>query len=177
MLKVGINPSFPLSSPFLARHLHNAFSHFLLYSILFLFSTSSLSLLLPPRPDLISLLPADTELLFGKCQPMIGSSVCSDFWWILSNNPAPVFVIVMKDKKKDSRVSSFSLIQFLVTHSRGNTIFFCIFSLRPLPNYSCVLLSRPHSPWRGSEAARLKRHKADITFACISYAAVFLCLR
>lgn len=168
MLKVGINPSFPLWSVFwlVISVTPSLIFFFLPFCPLFnIFSL--LSLLLPPRPDLISLLPADTELLFGKCQPMIGSSVCSDFWWILSNNPAPVFVIVMKDKKKDSRVSSFSLIQFLVTHSRGNTHFF-IFSLRPLPNYSCVLLSRPHSPRRGSET------EADITFACISYSAVFL---
>lgn len=42
MLKVGINPSFPLSSRFLACHLRNAFSHFL-SSFQHLLSLSSLS--------------------------------------------------------------------------------------------------------------------------------------
>lgn len=51
---------------------------------------------------------------------------------------------------------------------------FPFFPFRPLPNYICILLSRPLSPWRGSERARLKRRKADITFACISYAAALL---
>lgn len=153
MLKVCINPSFPLPlSAFFALVCVISITSTFIFCPSFSFSLFRhlhlLLFFLSTHPELSSSLLADRELLFGKGQLMIGSCVCSDFRWIPSNNPALVFVIVMKDRKKDSRDSSFSLI--LVTHSWGNTFFFLL-SFRPLPNYSCILLSQPHSPWRGSE--------------------------
>lgn len=127
--------------------LYNVSLHFLPFCLILSFSTSSSS---PSTPELSSPLLADGELLSGKGQLMIGSCVCAlTFDEICQTiHPSLVFVIVMKDRKKDSRDSSFSLIP--VTHSWGNTSFFSS-SFRPLPNYSCILLSQPPSPWRGSE--------------------------
>ena len=75
-----------------------------------------------------------------------------------------------KERQRGTELFSYSVS----CHTLLRKSTFLFFSFRPLPNYSCILLSQPHSPWRGSEGARLKRHKADITFACISYAGVFL---
>lgn len=66
-----------------------------------------------PGWHLSRLCVADSSLFFGKGQMLIGSSMCFDFWWIPSNNPRLVFVIVTKDTKTSRRDSSFSLVHFL----------------------------------------------------------------
>lgn len=81
-----------------------------------------------------------------------------ELWWILSNNPPLVFVIVMKDRKKDGGEPSFSLVQFLVTRSRGTTRFLSflsapspIISVFCYPDRSLPGEAARERDWRGAK--------------------------
>lgn len=165
MLKVCINPSFHLSFFF---YLHNTSFIFFLLPLcpLSSFSTCTSSLCLPLHPPWASLRPPGWRRAALWRRP-------ADDWqlrvlWLLMNSDARL--CNCNEGQKGRRQGSFLLFTFL-SHTCEEIH---IFSSRPLPNYSCILLPQPRSPWRGSEGARLKRHRADITFACVSYAGVFL---
>lgn len=89
------------------------------------------------------------------------------------NNLPLVFVIVMSNRKKDNRDPSFFFSFFLALFQRKYSLFFFFFFLPSHQLYLFFVISIS-SPRRGREGTRLRRHKSFITFACISYAGMFL---
>lgn len=164
MLNVGINPSHPGSF-----HLHNRYFHFLLLRPLFCSSACTPFLFVSPHPPW-TLPPPQLSCYLAE----VGFWLAAPWALVNSVKQPAARLCNCNEGQKERRQGTELFSRSVSRHTFPRNHSFPFFPFRPLPNYICILLSRPLSPWRGSERKRLKRRKADITFACISYAAALL---